>query len=997
MKRIFIAVGSESLKGLTALVRRLCEENLFNQFEDRYIAIDSMAAEVAAFNAFAQRLHTDRVKGFTFNIVKEDHAVKDSFQSGWVAEDVPAGGVGGDRTISGKAVGFLKEIWDNPDYGVGRDLEPDDQIIIIGSAFGGTSGGLFPNVCDFVDLQIRRKRDQNQRNQNQIGYNNVQVLGFLLMPEPATSKNNYPVAVNMISMFRDLQTASWRRRLESERPGFKVPVWGQREGVNFPFFTRTTPGAHLLNERGVQGSSLPVSQMYIVPTPVNSRAYTTDILAEQLFAASYLRVDEGHGRWIDRLNAGNSGPAYQITSEDPCFAGFNMFVMKSGRMVSLKNWFYKSLIAVLQGENGRSGFLNGGSGNPIIPGNIKEVFLNAQMPRRDEDYAGVELDQCTSLNALIDCERNAKMNPRALQEFQNDFRNLLDAVRENVPAYDIIPSKELIALLSAKPYAGWNKEINIEYIQQGYEAFYAEVKRQAENVKDYAEELEAALVKALKYVKTRVKYRVVRKSTLGLAQEDAVFSEIAHAFHEKFKALLKNYIYACRCKRSPFIGVDAFVQESVDFENACRRLNSRLKAKCESLIGGSNPYVVEGKLVDPLAKLPDEDSKKLGFDPLKIAFTVAYRSCVSDFALNRKVADNLRRLGDGAEYLEPVELSSDALFESVEEQIINKYLEIANNLPPGVNPLTNATLANFSEVKNIVGCKTHSKEFSVPDSNTFHYQFVIKQGNVPQGFQMTNSDVQSNGGLGITTMPNTANGADSFLSVNHSVGIQNPNFWKDENTEQSEIFAGSKVPANQLLVQGLWIGTLGIDFTVHDILDRLYASVPNVRLEWIRSASNSQLISSAISLSEMIRFGLIIEALEAKINEVWRGLKAMPGKQGETILLNKNNVRISFESAGRVFELYNGTLSDCGFIDNPDGTCQMQRISVQWTGKILRWIRSIDANGFGSFYPSANFVSVRNCEADIFANMRYSLTAAEIHEMDSVKNTIFNTIRIVGL
>ena len=993
MKRIFIAVGSESLKGLTALVRRLCEENLFNQFEDRYIAIDSMAAEVVAFNAFAQRLHTDRVKGFTFNIVEEDHTVKASFQSGWVAQAVPAGGVGGDRTISGKAVGCLKEIWGNPDYGVGRDLQTDDQIIIIGSAFGGTSGGLFPNVCDFVDLQIRRKRDQDQR------YNNVQVLGFLLMPEPVASANNYPVAVNMISMFKDLQTASWRRRLESERPGFKVPVWGQREGNDFPFFTGTTPGAHLLNERGVQGSSLPVSQMYIVPTPVNRRAYTTDILAEQLFAASYLRVDGGHGRWIDRLNAGNLGPAYQITEEDPCFAGFNMFVMKSGRMVSLKNWFYKSLIAVLQGENGRSGFLNGGSGNPIIPGNIKEVFLNAQMPRRDEPLAGVELDQCSSLRTLLDCERNAKMNPRALQEFQNDFRSLLDAVRENVPAYDIIPSKELIALLSAKPYAEWNSEINIDYIQQGYEAFYTEVQRQAENVDVYAAELEAALVKALKYVKTRVKYRVVRKSTLGLAQEDAVFSEIAQAFHEKFKALLKNYIYACRCKRSPFIGVNAFVQESVDFENACRRLNSMLKAKCESLIGGSNPYVVEGKLVDPLAKLPDEASKKLGFDPLKIALMVAYRSCVSDFALNRKVADNLRRLGDGAEYLEPVELSSDALFESAEEQIINKYLEIANNLPPGVNPLTNATLANFSEVRDSVGCKTHSKEFSVPDSNDFHYQFVIKQGNIPQGFRMTNSDVQSDerGGLGIRTMPNTANGADSFLSVNHSVGMQSPNFWKDENTVQSKIFEGSKVDADLLPVQGLWIGTLGINFTVHDILNRLYASVPNVRLDWIKSASNSHQISSAISLSEMIRFGLIIEALEAKINEVWRGLKAMPGKQSETILLNRNNVRISFESAGRVFELYNGTLSDCGFIDNPEGTCQMERISVQWTGRILGWIRSFDANGFGSFYPSANFVSVRNCEADIFANMRYSLTAAEIQEMDSVKNTIFNTIRIVGL
>ena len=114
-------------------------------------------------------------------------------------------------------------------------------------------------MCDFIDLQIRRKRDANSE------YNNIQVLGFLLMPEAVTSQSDYPIAVNMISLFKDLQTSSWRRRLESVRPGFKVPVWAQRERQGgkdyFPLFTMTTPGAHLLTERGVQGSSLPVSQL----------------------------------------------------------------------------------------------------------------------------------------------------------------------------------------------------------------------------------------------------------------------------------------------------------------------------------------------------------------------------------------------------------------------------------------------------------------------------------------------------------------------------------------------------------------------------------------------------------------------------------------------------------------------------------------------------------------------------------------------------------------
>ena len=997
MKRIFIAVGSESLKGVTALVHRLCEENLFAQFDDRYIAIDSMASEVAAFNALGERLHTDRVKGFTIKIHPEDDSVRESFQPGWVAHDVPAGGVGGDRTISGKAVEFLKSIWNNADLQIGTSLEPYDQIVIVGSAFGGTSGGLFLNVCDFIDLQIRRKRDANSE------YNNIQVLGFLLMPEAVTSQSDYPIAVNMISLFKDLQTSSWRRRLESERPGFKVPVWAQRERQGgkdyFPLFTMTTPGAHLLTERGVQGSSLPVSQMYIVPTPTNRRAYTTSILAEQLFAASYLRVDEGHGRWIDRLNAGNLGPAYQITSEDPCFAGFNMFVMKSGRMVSLKNWFYKSLIGVLQGENGHSGFLNGSAIHPIIPGNIKEVFLAAQMPRRDEALAGVDLEQCSALRALLDREHDAILNPKALLNLQSEFKRLLDAVREEVPTYEIIPAKELIAVLAAKQYAAWNKEINIDLIQKGYEAFHSEIKLQGGNVSDYADQLEQALHNALKYVQARVKNRVVRNWAFGLSQEDIVFREIALAFDQKFKALLKSYIYACRCARSPFIGVNAFVRETLEFRNACEQLKQKLETKCRNLRGGSNPFIVDGKLVEPLAKLPDGEEQKLAFSPLRIAMFVAYRACVSDSALNNKMIKDLQRLEDNAEYLDPVELTSDAVLEAAEERIVNKYLELSSKLQPGVNPLSNATLADFSEVKNTIGCKTHTKEFKLQDSNVFHYQFVVKQGEIPQGFHMSNSDVQSDeqGCLGLKTMPNTANGADAFLSTNHSIGMQAPNYWKDENTEQSKIFAGSKVEAEQLPVQGLWIGTLGIDFTANDILDRLYASIPTVKLEYVKASLRVMTPRTTITLSEMVRFGLVIEAIETKINEVWRVHKSSSATANDTILLNGSTVRISFENAGRVFELCSGKLSDFGFIDNPDGTCQLQQISVDWTGKILKWIRAIDASGFGAFYPSAHFVSVKNCETDIFTNMRLSITAAEVQEMDVVKNAIVNTIQIVGL
>ena len=997
MKRIFIAVGSESLKGLTALVHRLCEENLFSQFDDRYIAIDSMASEVAAFNALGERLHTDRVKGFTLDIQEEDDAVRKSFQPGWADHDVPAGGVGGNRAISGKAVEFLKKIWGNQDLQLGVTLEPRDQIVIAGSAFGGTAGGLFLNVCDFVDLQIRRKRDANPE------FKNVQVLGFLLMPEAVTATSDYPVAVNMISLFKDLQTASWRRRLESERPGFKVPVPAQRESHGgqacYPLFTRTTAGSHLLTERGVQGSSLPVSQMYIVPTPTGRRAYATSILAEQMFAASYLRIDEGHGRWIDRLHAGQNGPAFSLTAEDPCFAGFNMFLMKSGRMVSLKNWFYKKLIGVLQGEAGKSGFLNGADNHPVIPGNVKEVFLAAQMPRREEPLAGVDPEQCTALKAFLDGEHDAIMNAKALSGFLSEFKAYLSSVQTAVPAYEVVPSKELIVLLASDKYKDWNKELNLGLILKGYEAFHSEISLQGNNVDVYAEQLEKALGNAIKYAKARVKNRVVRNWAFGLSQEDAVFREIANAFDQKFKALLRQYVYACRCRKTPFVGLGVFANDVAEFRKACESLKAKLMAKCDSLRGGSNPYIIDGKLVEPLADLPSEEEKKLDFRPFKTALFTAYRACVSDAALNNKTIRALQALGDEVDELKVVEWTSDAMLVDAEERVVNRYLEVANELQPGVNPLTEATVANFAEVRDSVGCKTHAPEFKVADSNTYHYQFVVKQGDVPSDFVMTNSDVQSGESkcLGLTTMPNTANGADAFLATNHSIGMQAPNYWKDENTTASQIFEGSRTPADQLPVQGLWIGTLGIDFTAHDVLERLYASVPHVRLEWVRAELNMQTARSAMTLSEMVRFGLVVEALEAKVNEAWRRHKEAPSAASDTVFLNAGAIRISFESAGRAFGLSNARLADVGFIDNPDGTCQLQQISVELTGKILAWIRSHDSNGFAAFYPTAKFVSIRNCETDIFKDLRLAITSAEIQEMNDVRNLIANTVKVVGL
>ena len=134
---------------------------MFDKFDDYYIAFDSMKSEVDGFNKIRDIQKTNRIQGYVLTIDPQDAVVEDTFQPGWAAKAVPAGGVGGDRTISMKAVSSIKKVWTDPNLGLDHNLQPDDHIIVVGSAFGGTSGGMFLNVCQYLDLVIRRKRIAN--------------------------------------------------------------------------------------------------------------------------------------------------------------------------------------------------------------------------------------------------------------------------------------------------------------------------------------------------------------------------------------------------------------------------------------------------------------------------------------------------------------------------------------------------------------------------------------------------------------------------------------------------------------------------------------------------------------------------------------------------------------------------------------------------------------------------------------------------------------------
>ena len=992
MKRIFISVGSEGLKGLKELLSRLCVENLFDKFDDYYIAFDSMADAVEDFNRIRDKLRTSRIQGYILKIEPRDHKVMESFQEGWAAREIPAGGVGGDRTTSGKAISTFRNVWHDTDLGLNNNLQPEDKIIIVGSAFGGTSGGMFLNVCEYLDLIIRRKRNANEN------FSKVQVLGFLLMPEGVAEEGNYPVALNMIDMFRELQTISWQRRLESSRPGFKVPVWSQLENDYFPLFTDTTPGANLILEYGISGSSLPMGQLYLLPTPLGKRRYVHSLLGETLLVASYLCIDAGHARWVDRIRKGGLGPETNLNVDDRCFAGFNMFCMKSGRTISLKNWFYKGIIAAVNGKQGVGG-VRSLNPNSEIQDNIVAVFLQAQVPEMDvEPYAGMGNQAGSSLATLLDAEKKARSTPKSFSSFRTELSALLDSVNAEAPAFNVIPANEMITLLacSNKEYSSWNKWMNFELIKQAYNEFYAGLQTESNMVNDYKSKLINALTDSICLVDLRTKNRAVKDWYLGLAQEEEVFKEVVKAFHVIFEIRLRQYIFACRCAKTGFIPVNNFYDQVEEFKSICCKIGDSAMTEINNMVNDINPYIINGTLIDPL-ELPQPFNKKLDFDPLQILFACAYRTAVPSKKENQELMRHIARLShNGAPaLLNRLDMTGSQLLDYCAEEAMKGFSRIADSCVQNVNPLTHATFANFVERKHAGQCKTHAPEFNVPDAGDYHYHFVIQLGTPPANFSMNNTDVAVEP-LNISTMPNTANAMTDFLSVPHRGN--NDNYWRDVNN--TPILGGANQPVADLGLQGLWLGTLGIDFEARDIINRIYAPVLHVTRDWIAAGNNAMVRRRTLTSVEMVSFGVVVEAIEEKVRETWRERVGRPGNAPDRVETYPNLITISFENQTQAtFDLPAGSMRELGFIDdgNEKILCKLDKISVKWTGAITKWLRDQGINGFSRFFHQHNFQSIQRTEDNIFTDIKFSISNAEMVEMDKLKMAVLKTINISGM
>ena len=969
MKRIFISVGSQGTLALQELIRRLRDENMFDKFNDYYLAFDTDQSKLNEFRSAGFLANTDRIQGYQVEITPEDQNAT-AFNTTWVWTHIGPGGVGGEREQAKKAAECFRNVWNDPNLGLDSNLQADDHIIVVGSAFGGTSGGMFVNVCQYLDYVIRQKTQADN------AYSNVQVLGFLLMPQGAIDPN-YPGATNMIDMFRNLQTASWQRRLESSRPGFKVPTLIQYD-KNSGYFNLYS-GAQGIGSYGIVGSTLPMSALYLVPSPRES--VTTDsVYAEALFAASYLRICEGHSRWVDRLKNPLNPVSTHVSAEDNCISGFNMFTMRSGRTRSLKNCFYKEIKAVIQGRNGVPGLCSDYD-DEIARNNIVSVFEKSQTPDKEDEYAGLQNNLGTPLYELLTA-LDTISSLKALKDFKASCQALLNAVAQTAQGYSVLSSEGLIATLGCGKGA-WLQQVTFASIREAYKTFYTDVITQAGNLDVYKNKIQNVVDQAYKTAEKRS-----AKSCLPvkfLEQERAVFDEIKNALKQEFRKTLPLFLYSCRCKNTPFIPADTFRENAARIEAESQTLLRVCEEKLRALASDNNPYIAEGQLDDSLAVLPG-----VNFNPIAIIFASCYRT-VASAAAGNVLADNtlvvnaINRLEGESQWLSNP--NNTQIIQQAEEQFIVDFIQEANKLPDGTNPLLNLTFADFDRSKH----KTHAPELQVPDSNTFNHHFVIQLGNTPGGFSLTNDDVSN--GLGLATMPNTTAGGTQFLSIQHNA-VANSRYWSGHTPldapktprHSGPLFEGK---TGDIDIQGLWIGTLGTGFKVKDAIRKIYGGVQGLFPTWSGGAKK---LRREMTTVEMLKFGLILEAIGEKFDEAWRARTANPLHQHDTILECNDPLQISFSTPmGTKFTLPSGTPSAIGFEDNR-GLVKIQR---QWVEEIMKWIRGTNPNcRFSDFFPTIAFASVSTTEGNIFENMRFSITPDETQAMNAAKLIILNSLNV---
>jgi len=880
MKRTFISIGTSASSGVLKLIGKLREENIFGSYNDQYIAIDSDTSASSSFGKLKTLAKTvGRVRAIQLQYTHEDKTIAPLFQPDWTWPQIPANGVGGDRSKSEKARNWRAELRRL----VFGSIAADDVIVVVGTAFGGTATGLYWAISEFLADELSRKIEKSPGG----FFERVALIGFVMLPQPITNIK-YPIASNVCDFFRELQLTHWRRRLSqlSATAGngvFKVPCYVHDD----PDLAGRLPlygGAGARQNQGVGDSYLPMTTLYLMPSPEGGEGGQSTaqiLLAEQLFAVFYLGVQrEFHAMAVDRHSNGVEG---SFLTEDPSFGGLNMVVYKSGRSLSIKKWFDREIVDAC------SVFGKDVTAGDAIKRNLVAIF------KRHVYQNGTVGGEGENLRALRDAKATVLSDGRFTVFLGNLTTLAADAQRE---ANGFVPSgRDFKALMNAilldeGARRGWISKINAHTLREAYQEFAADHARGVSSADDALNRM----VADARIADAKLKARLCSLPVRALGKREAVKKEILNGFSTAFDSALDALVNGARCKKTP-------ITPPAEFDRDLQAFVGRVSSLAHTLGAGGavqtgEPYIIEGIATGDW-RLPSD----WGWNAEPFMATALAAALDGNIAFR-----------DG--YIE------DRRDDSVEE--LNRLLQN----PAHPDPFANAAV-NLSFKK----AKTFSHAFKLasiddPNGSPHSSHFCISpSGSVPSDdADFTCCFVQDAAkldiGLTFMDLPLGERFFKNGSAVHHLA--------KGEYAEARMLQQGRRAD-DDVRIQGIWLGTERADFTLQEVLKNVFP-LPNTKETLM---ANAHKVTEGVvvprrlyTLKEMVCVGTLLQALEVRANAAWRGGLA-DGKR-LSLLADRGGSRREFASIG---------LTASGFVTTANGSgLRLLSIDAVWFSAFLAWI-----------------------------------------------------------
>lgn len=680
-KRLYVAVGSVGVKCLMELIRRYQDEGFYKDTQDMFIGMDTDRGFVSRLKA----LDKDNSHIEAIHVVHEDmdSPVRDVigfFRKNWDKRAlIPMTGVGGDRKLSFSTLKWTQNLmlqrWV-------ASLSPEDELILIGTAFGGTSTGMFWNAA--LWLRASLLRDANRHC--------AEFYAFLVLPgDQGGDLAKYPWSYNLCAFMQDMQTLEFSQRVQ-RRMQADIPC-------RIPLFALYNPaeGSDLLPVWSEErfGSSdhtfIPFDRLFLVPTPeaaIGNESHIPDIVAEQAFVLGALDGWKDFRVTAQTIDLMNTAHGADYRKPDYAFGGFNMVVGRSARRTALSAIFWKHF------REQYKLFVSSGvkSGSPDVM---------AELQRKARQY----ICDGNRVTQLVDTHRykatqlldNPKLSPtEASGQLAVVCKDVQDTLRTQ--PYVWVGFTEFVHLCSKwlQPEINRNPDafVTLADLHGIYLAIRDELKREASQLSDVRVRILDLPAKCRQIARVRS----AKTATRLLGAQEVVDSEVQNEYRRAEKEYFEWYLSCCRADATKNqLATDADVVS--ELRTLVQSYDQRFKLMLES------SAVQMQQMSLPSCIYQDKNAPADASLTLNVSrgryLLMMLEGVKSDEA-------GIRTDADGWERRTVVELG-----------------EQATVLGPA-NPLKKITL-DFSTGHLP---KAFSDVFKVGDANEWHHHFFIRTGNV---------------------------------------------------------------------------------------------------------------------------------------------------------------------------------------------------------------------------------------------------------------------------